>query len=303
LFAGCGQFSLRLNVESRIPPPATVAWTARGRALRIQNACPEHPLTVQGPRASVSWCVQSLNLLIESVGVQGMTTAPKAQARIAGGLYLVIMVAALFSEIAARGALIVDTDASVTARNILANEGLFRLGGVLDILTYCCDVAVAALLYQLTKPAGPHLATVAAFFRLAYAAMAGALCFFWFGALGTLQGHGLDAFTLSQQQAMAFSQLELRSTGFVVALIFFGFHLILLGALLIKSRYLPAWIGALLVLAGSCYIMNSLAILTVPSLSLGIWLLLPGFFSEKLLTLWLLFIGLNEKRWREHGTA
>lgn len=92
-----------------------------------------------------------------------MTTAPKLQARLTGALYLVIMVAPLFSEIGARGALFVNGDAAATARNILASETLYRLGGALDILTYCRDVALAALLYQLTKAAGPHLASCVEF--------------------------------------------------------------------------------------------------------------------------------------------
>lgn len=230
-----------------------------------------------------------------------MKIAPKTQARLTGALYFVIMVAALFSEIAVRGALIISGDASATASNILGAEPLFRLGGGLDILTYVADVAIAALLYELTKPAGQYLASAAAFFRLAYSAMAGVLCFYSFSALGVLHGHGLEAFTQTQQQAMALSQLQLRETGFAVALIFFGVHLLLLGLLVIKSRYFPAWIGALLLVAGSGYIVNSFFDLLLPSLALGPWLLLPGLVGEGALTFWLLAIGLNETKWNERA--
>lgn len=232
-----------------------------------------------------------------------MKATPKAHARLAGALYLVIMVAALFSEIVVRGALIDNSDAAATARNILANEKLYRFGGILDIITYCCDIAVAGLLYQLTSPIGSHLASVTAFFRLAYAAMAGILCFYWFGAIGILGSSSLGGLSLDQQQALALSQLDLRNTGFVVALVFFGIHLMLLGALFIKALYFPTWLGILLVMAGACYVANSVTILALPTVSLGIWLLLPGFFSEKLLTLWLLIFGLKEEMWRSQPMA
>lgn len=228
-----------------------------------------------------------------------MRAAPKREARLTGALYLVIMAAALYTEIAVRGALIVGGDAAATARNILGAEPLFRLGIVLDVVTYVCDVAVAALLFVLTKPAGMGLALTAAAFRLVYSAMAGVLCFLSFSALAVLHGGGLGALTSDQQQAIAYSQLKLRDVGFVIALIFFAAHLLLLGALLIKSRYLPAWIGVLLVLAGAGYLINSLADLLAPTVSLGPWLLLPGLVGEGALTLWLLIVGLNAKKWQE----
>jgi Domain of unknown function (DUF4386) len=223
-----------------------------------------------------------------------MKIAPKAQARLTGALYLVIMVAALFSELAVRSTLIVSANASVTASNILGAETLFRFSGALDIFTYVADVAIAGLLYELTRPAGQYLASVAAFFRLAYSAMAGVLCFYSFSALDILHGQGLEAFTRPEQQAMALSQLHLRSTGFVVALVFFGVHLLLIGLLIIRSRYFPAWIGLLIVLAGSGYIINSFMALLLPNLDLGPWLLLPGLVGEGALTLWLLIIGVKE---------
>ena len=76
-------------------------------------------------------------------------------------------------------------------------------------------------------------------------------------------------------------------------------HIALLGILVVKSRYLPTWIGALLVLAGGGYVINSGVILLFPALSLGPWLLLPGFIGEGALALWLLIVGLNETGWKD----
>ena len=232
-----------------------------------------------------------------------MKTAPKVQARLTGALYLTIMVAAMFSEFAVRGALVVSGNAAATAHNILASEPLYRVGGGLDLLTYLCDVAVAALLYTLTKPAGETLALAAAFVRVTYSAMAGTLCFFYFGAVSVLHGAGAQALSDGQIQAAAYSLIKLRSTGFVVALVFFGLHLLLLGGLLIKARYFPTWIGALLLLAGCGYLINSFAQLLYPALSIGPWLLLPGLVGEGALTIWLLAVGVDESKWSAPETG
>jgi len=62
------------------------------------------------------------------VMIEGIAEAsPHLKARIAGGLYLLIIVAASFAEFFVRGRLVVRGDAGATAINILAHESLYRL--------------------------------------------------------------------------------------------------------------------------------------------------------------------------------
>jgi hypothetical protein len=51
--------------------------------------------------------------------------SPRLKARIAGVLYLIIIVAASFAELFVRGRLVVGGDAGATATNILAHEPLY----------------------------------------------------------------------------------------------------------------------------------------------------------------------------------
>lgn len=51
--------------------------------------------------------------------------SPRLKARIAGVLYLIIIVAASFAEFFVRGRLVVGGDAGATATNILAHEPLY----------------------------------------------------------------------------------------------------------------------------------------------------------------------------------
>jgi hypothetical protein len=48
--------------------------------------------------------------------------SPRLKARIAGGLYLIIIVGGIFAEIFVRGRLVVHGDAEATAHNIVTHE-------------------------------------------------------------------------------------------------------------------------------------------------------------------------------------
>lgn len=229
--------------------------------------------------------------------------SPRLAARLAGLLYLTIMLAAAFGEIVVRGALIVRDDAGATARNILAHEQLFRLGGAADLITFACDVALAALFYVLLKPVGRTTALVAAYFRLAYGAIVGVVSITHFAPLIFLKSEALGGFTQPQLETLSFLSLRLHNTGYNIALIFFGVHLTLLGWLVARSRFLPALIGVLLGIAGVCYLINSILNLIFPALSLSPYILLPGLFGEGGLTLWLLLVGLNPAKWEERASA
>ena len=73
-------------------------------------------------------------------------------ARAAGGLYLIIIIAGIFAEFFVRQSLIVPGDATTTASNIMASEGLFRAGIAGDLVMIMSDVALALVFYVLLKP-------------------------------------------------------------------------------------------------------------------------------------------------------
>ena len=55
-------------------------------------------------------------------------------ARVAGVLYLLLIIFGIFAELVIRSKLIVAGDAAATASNILASPGLWRIGFASDIL-------------------------------------------------------------------------------------------------------------------------------------------------------------------------
>ena len=67
---------------------------------------------------------------------------PIVYARIAGLLYLIIIVFGIFSEVFIRSRLIEPGDATATVSNILASTSLFRFGFVADSIMLLSDVAI-----------------------------------------------------------------------------------------------------------------------------------------------------------------
>jgi hypothetical protein len=232
-------------------------------------------------------------------------TSPKVYARTAGFLYLIIVVGASFAQFFVRPALIVHGDAAATAANILASESLYRLGGVTDLSAFVCDVAVALIFYELFKPVSRSLALLAAFFRLTHAAIVAVSVVNHFAPLLFLGGADyLEAFEPNQLQALALASTRLHETGYTIALVFFGFHCLLIGYLLYRSTFFPRLLGVLLAIAGACYLANSFLALLAPAVQARLfpWVMLPA-FGEPLLVLWLVVIGVNVSKWNEKANA
>jgi hypothetical protein len=232
--------------------------------------------------------------------------SPQPQARIAGFLYLIIIAAGFFAEGYVRGSVIVSGDAAATAHNILASEQLYRLGGAAEFVTLFCDVTIALILYNLLRPVNRSLALLAAFFRLVFTAVYAVLSLAHFAPLVLLGGASyLAPFTPDQLQAMAYLSLKLHALGYNVSLVFFGIHCILIGGLIAGSNFLPRIIGAMLVIAGACYLINSFANFIAPTLAdqLFPYILLPGLVAEGSLALWLFVIGVNASKWNESARA
>jgi hypothetical protein len=222
-------------------------------------------------------------------------------ARVAGALYLYIFAAGLFAEAFVRGRLVVPGDAAATASNILANEALFRLGFSLELLHLACDVAIAAILYVLFRPVDRAVSLLAAFMRLASAVVLAVASTAHFAALRLVSGAGHPgALPAGEPEALALTALGLHADVYAICLVFFGFACLALGWLILKSGLIPRTIGALLALAGTCYLVNSFAGFLAPAVAAKLFpaILVPAAVAELSLALWLLVKGVDEAKWR-----
>ena len=230
-------------------------------------------------------------------------SSPRTYARVAGLLYLFIIVAAGFGELFVRGRLIQWGDAAATANNILSSEPLFRVGLAGEMLTCVCDVALAMLLYVLLKPVNKNLALLAAFFRLTFVGIYGASKLFEIAALVALgSAETLKALSPLQAQDLAYVSLRVHSLGYGASLLFFGSCCILFGHLIHKSGYLPRLLGIMLAIAGCGYIAFSVAQMVSPAFAARVlfpWIIPIAFVAESGLALWLIVKGVNLPKWNE----
>ncbi|MEJ2056012.1 MAG: DUF4386 domain-containing protein, partial [Calditrichaceae bacterium] len=102
--------------------------------------------------------------------------------------------------------------------------------------------------------------------------------------------------TENQLYAQALFLLTTFNNTWLIGLVFFGLHLLLLGYLIFKSGYISKLIGILLIIAGMVYLTDSFANFMMTNYSdyKNIFMavvVIPGVIGELSLTFWLLFKG------------
>ena len=231
--------------------------------------------------------------------------AKRAQfvARVGGMLYLIIIALGALGESMVRGRIVVSGNATATAANLRSMEWLWRLGVAGEVVLLTCATALALILYILLRRVSRDLALAAVFFNLVCVAIEGVAAVSLAAALLPLAtAPYLNAFAPEQINAMAMLSVQSHTTGFGIALIFFGVECVILGYLIYRSGYMPRSIGVLMEIAGVCYIINSFAVLLSPPLSSWLFptILIPSLIAELSLALWLLAKGVNAEKWDQH---
>lgn len=231
--------------------------------------------------------------------------SPQHYARLCGILYLYIFAAGMFAELFVRSKLIVSTDATLTASNIMANEALFRLGFSGELLHLAFDVVVAVILYALLRPIDRNIALLAAFMRFACDIVLAVSSLSHFAALKLLaDAEYLNTFTPDQLHTLALVALKLHGDGYAISLVFFGFACLSLGYLIFRSGFLPRTIGVLMAIAGVCYLFNSFSHFLSPAFAATLFpgIFVPIFVAELSLALWLTVKGVDVAKWQEKAS-
>jgi hypothetical protein len=209
------------------------------------------------------------------------------QARIAGAAYLIIIVLGLFAEVA-RVRVVVDDDATATAERIIDHELLFRAGLAAGVVVLLCNAVVVVSLFELFKPVHASLARLLAFLGLVSTAIEGA----------NLINHAAPLTMLDDRArlaAEAYQSLQIQAIGYAISLAVFGLFCLVAGYLTARSGFLPRWLGWLLTLAGTCYLVNSFATFLAPGVAEHLFplILAPCFVAETSFSLWLLIAGVK----------
>jgi len=238
-----------------------------------------------------------------------MTTNPsfasiQGTARLAAVLILIMAVIAPFSMLYIPSTMIVAGDAAATVQNIAGSEGLFRLGLVADAVIVLLELVITVLLYGLLKPVNRTLSLVAASARLAMAITQGSNLLNHFMVLLLLGGATyLTVFAPEQLRAMALLFLNAHAMVVLIWGLFFSLHLLVSGYLVYKSGYLSRIPGVLLIVAGLCYVIQSVGTILLPQQAALFASIGALSFVEVAFPLWLLIKGVNKAKWESRALA
>jgi len=229
------------------------------------------------------------------------TLAPRPpNGRLAGLLYLIVIVGALFGEAFVRGRLIVSGDPDGTARNIIENEALYRAGLGVALVYLACNIPI---IWTFARAFAAKNRDLAFLMTLLFMTAIGVEIVNLANLYQPVQLLLADSVAAGPEEAerawLAYQALRTFSAVFAVSLVFFGLYCFVLGTLIITSRLVPRLIGVLIILGGAGYLVNSFALLLAPDLARALfpYVLLPAFVAELSLALWLLAAGFSQKHW------
>ena len=220
-------------------------------------------------------------------------SSTKKTARIAGLLYLLTSIPGAFSLIYVPSHFIVSGDAGGTADKILAGELVFRIGIVCEIVGFTGFIFVVRALYRRLQGVNKAQASLMVTLMLVSIPISLVNVLNEFAALLLVKGTAfLAVFDKPQRDALAMFFLKLHFHGFMVAQIFWGLWLFPFGLLVMRSKFLPRILGAMLIIAAFGYLAGTL----------DAWELLPrGAFLSRLtilelpIILWLLIVGAKDQ--------
>jgi hypothetical protein len=214
-------------------------------------------------------------------------------ARIAGAIYLSMVITAPFSLIYVPGKLIVRENAAATADNILAHETMFRLSVFGDLIGQVIFICLAIALYRLLSGVSKNWATLMVAFVLVSAAV---------GFLNTLNniaaailfrgGEFLTVFDKPQREALGMLFIRLHTQGIFIDELFWGLWLFPFGLLVFRSGFLPRFLGVWLMINCFGYVALSVIALFFPDYYQAAFRYSqPVLFGELAVMLWLLIKG------------
>jgi uncharacterized protein DUF4386 len=227
------------------------------------------------------------NLMNETIMTTSGRAAEKSKRKPAFAAAFGLLAMAMLAPIAQFGVLatlILPTDATATATNIAGGLGAFGGAIAAFFAVAILDVVVAFALYVLLRSVNRSVALGVTGLRVIYAAVfAVALLSLW--NVVQLLGSSVEAAPSAAVTSQVTSSIDSFNNVWDIGLAIFGLHLVGLGGLLVRAPSFGRVIGALVVIAGLGYLIDSIGRLFVADYSLTLSMF--TFVGEALLIVWL----------------
>ena len=220
----------------------------------------------------------------------------KNKARLAGFMYLLLVLTGIFYLVYAPKQFVVWSDAALTVSNILNNEFLYRLWIFVAIISSIIFFILPFTLYRLFESVNKTaaflmvaLSAVSIPFSLAYTVNL-------LDVLTLLKPEQyMEAFTNEQLHTQVILALKSYFKGMSIVQVFWGLWLFPFGYLAYKSNYLPKILGIALMMGCFSYLIKFSGSVLFPTIDIPSFVGYPSSFGEIGTCLWLLIMGAKDK--------
>jgi hypothetical protein len=225
-------------------------------------------------------------------------TSLRNTVRVAGFMFLLSLFVPLLNWTLVLSRFIAAENPINTAHNILANEFLFRIGIINELITAVVVVVLAVVLYIILKPVNKNLALLALFLKLVEAILWAVIPLGLFVALLFLNGQTyLSVFEPEQIQALVGVFFNAHITVTAVAGVFCGLTLVMFSYLFFKSKYIPGIIAVFGIISYALIFIYDFLMILVPNFSpatiIQIFFWVPSCCFELIIGIWLLWKGMD----------
>lgn len=195
-------------------------------------------------------------------------------------LYPIWAIIGMFSLMYVPTTLVVEGNMVETTQNIVANEGLFRLGILGSLITQLLFIIIPILLYYLFKPVNKtHGALIVALAMVSVPIT-------MYNELNQLS---VLLFLDEPENVMRF--LSMHTQASYISHIFWGLWLFPLGWLAFKSGYFHKVVGIALIVGGVGYVAGAFANILQPGLETLLTITEALVMGEMVFVLWIIFKG------------
>lgn len=220
----------------------------------------------------------------------------KRTARIAGLWYLGFTMGP-FYLLYVPSQTIVHNNAAATAAQVLAHETLYRWGMLAETLGAIIFIGLGLALYRLFEEVDRHRARQLLALVLVSSALGLVTVVFSSAALLVFRGgDALGAFDSHTREAIGMLLIRIHGQANGINQTFWGLWLLPFGWLVVRSRFLPRWIGYWLLLDGIAWLIVGVTWFFAPDYADVLFRYFqPVFVAELAAMLWLLIIGAKEQ--------
>jgi hypothetical protein len=191
---------------------------------------------------------------------------------------------------------VVHNDAAATAARVLGHETLYRWGMLAETLGAFIFIGLSLALYRLFEDVDRHTARQLVALVLVSSALGLVTVVFSAAALLVFRGgDAFAAFDSHTREAIGMILIRMHGQANGINQTFWGLWLLPFGWLVVRSRFLPRWLGYWLLLDGIAWVVVGITWFLVPDYAEALFRCFqPVFLAELAAMLWLLIKGAKE---------